>query len=528
MQLVSDIDYNYSKCKPWIELEKGFFSGSVFLGKKMLNQEDIRSIASSIITIEDAMRLIRSLNGHFAMALAIGDSIFLAVDRLRTIPLFYEMNGEEVCVKNRILLDDITSHGINETAFKELDYSLFVTGNNTIACNIYSVMAGECIVITNGKINRKFYHELKTDSKVYNNDKNIFVLMNQLFGEVTQRLITYLNGRTAIIPLSGGHDSRLIVYYLKKYGYKDIISYTYGPEGNSESETSQKVAKYLGIKWYNIIYRPQLLQKFFKTKFENITDFCFNGVSSVCVQDWYAVDYLKQQGVVPKDAVFVPGHSFDFLAGGHILPKYIEKSSITQEQLIKDIVWKHFSEGVRELPQDQYDYYKRYILNEYLKGYPQILNNRDACCIYHNFDLRERQSKFICNQVRIYEYYGYDWFLPLWDSKLTDFWMSIDIELRYNRKIFFDFTNHEYRDLMLEAPVENEKIKSVHKVKMNPFARVCRKINQLVNYVDFHYCLAYFSRREVIMMFLPKKVLNIGYFVNYKIKKIIRRRIKNG
>ena len=75
---------------------------------------------------------------------------------------------------------------------------------------------------------------------------------------------------------------------------------------------------------------------------------------------------------------------------------------------------------------------------------------------------------------------------------------------------------------------ENEKLKVEHKVNMNPLVRGLRKINQLVNYVDYHSCLAYITRREVISMFLPKGILNIGYFINNKIKGIVLRREQNG
>ena len=528
MYLVSDIDFNYSEKKTWAKLKNGFFCGSAFLGDKLLDLDDIRSIMYTICTIDDAVNVISTLNGHFALALEINDSIFLAVDRLRTIPLFYEILGSKVVIKNHISLDEIVTHGINDLAYKELDNCLFAVGNKTFARNVYSVMAGEYIVISSERCERRFYHELNSCTQKWDSIQSLFLKMDQLFCTVTQRLISYLNGRTAVIPLSGGHDSRLLAYYLTKCGYSNIVSYTYGPEGNVESATSQKVANYLGLEWYNIKYNPKQLQVFFKNNFEGLVDYCFNGVSSVCVQDWYAVAKLKQQNIIPKDSVFVPGHSFDFLSGGHILPRYIEKTSITQEELVNDILWKHCSEGKRILSPDRYEYYRRYITSEYLQGNALIFDNKEACCIYHNFNLRERQAKFICNQVRLYEYFGYDWFLPLWDSDLTDFWDSIDIRLKFNRQIFFEFTKFEYKELMLTAPVENEKLKVEHKVNMNPLVRVLRKINQLVNYVDYHYCLAYFTRREVISMFLPKGILNIGYFINNKIKGIVLRREQNG
>ena len=36
------------------------------------------------------------------------------------------------------------------------------------------------------------------------------------------------------------------------------------------------------------------------------------------MQDWIAVKILKDEGAIDSDCVIVPGHSGDFVAGGHI------------------------------------------------------------------------------------------------------------------------------------------------------------------------------------------------------------------
>lgn len=525
MKLISKIEPEYSIHKRWLIQEDKYFSGSVFLDNKLLSEDDIMVALTDINSIDQAVRFTEKLNGHFAIALQIQDSIFLATDRERTIPIFYEINNDCVYIYNHISLGVIKTHGININAYKELNHCLFVSGNKNMACNVFSVMAGEYVTIENGVINRMYYHELVSGKKSISDKQVLFSLMDELFCEVIKRLIIYLNGRSVVIPLSGGHDSRLLAYYLKKLGYKSIITYTYGPKGNIESATSENVAKFLGLKWHNIVYDPKTLQAFFKDNFRDIVDYYFNGVSSVCVQDWYAFDYLVKNELIPKDSVIVPGHSFDFLAGNHILPRYVNNPNITKKELIDDILWKHYSEGKRKLSQDSYEYLSKNIADELLKGQPEIMDSDVACDYYHNFNLRERQAKFICNQVKLYEYYGYDWFLPLWDSKLTDFWNSIDIKSRFNRKIFFEFTQYEYKDLMEVAPVLDEKLKIKKKVNMNPIVRVVRKISQLINYVDYHYCLAYFTRGDVLSIYLSSGVLNIGFFVNRKIQDILRREI---
>jgi asparagine synthase (glutamine-hydrolysing) len=51
-----------------------------------------------------------------------------------------------------------------------------------------------------------------------------------------------------------------------------------------------------------------------------------------------------------------------------------------------------------------------------------------------NFGNLQRQPKFIVNAVRTYEYFGYEWRLPLWDKDLVSFWLSIPLSVRNGKK----------------------------------------------------------------------------------------------
>ena len=37
------------------------------------------------------------------------------------------------------------------------------------------------------------------------------------------------------------------------------------------------------------------------------------------------------------------------------------------------------------------------------------------------------------NSVRVYEFFGYDWWLPLWDGEFVEFWQNVPLSLRYKR-----------------------------------------------------------------------------------------------
>lgn len=526
MKIESFIEPNYLPQKTWIETEKGWFLGACFRGEEYCNSEGVANLLYGTQSVDEAVSIISELNGSFAIAMWVQDCVLLAVDRERTVPIFYEKAEDVIRIYNHISIDVIKKNGVNQTALEELYNALFVSGEKTVANNIFSVMAGGYIVFDSiGK--HDHYYFAFNFPKMKSFEKHIlFTQIDDTFRACIHRLITYLNGRCAVIPLSGGHDSRLIVYYLLELGYTNIITYTYGPQGNYEANTSKQVADYLGVCWYNVEYHSDKLRALFDSNYHKLLDYYFNGVSSVCIQDWYAVDYLVKKDLIPKDSVFVPGHSFDAIAGSFILPQYVQNKQISVEQLTKDIIKKHYSEGRRDFKPNSYAYYENLIITMLGIKKTEMMEADEAFDFYQTYNTRERQAKFTCAQTRIYNYYGFDWYMPLWDAELIAFWETIPLLNKYNRALFFEFTMNKYPDLMRAAPVENEKSKNVENRKVSFSGRLIRKVDQLIHLVDYHYCMGYFHRSYVYKCYLKSGILSINYINNCKIISEIRRRMK--
>jgi asparagine synthase (glutamine-hydrolysing) len=53
-----------------------------------------------------------------------------------------------------------------------------------------------------------------------------------------------------------------------------------------------------------------------------------------------------------------------------------------------------------------------------------------ATSAWERWEWQERQAKFMCNSVRVYEFWGYDWRLPFWDVEAIEFWQRMPIEQR--------------------------------------------------------------------------------------------------
>lgn len=519
MEFRVQLDPNY--CKRWTALKNGYVCGDCFLEAQYLTGETLAEAVQRLQTTAQAADFVAKLNGSFAVVLFLEESLFLAVDRQSTIPLFYHMDADCITIHNHLSLSQIRQYGLRQDTLAQLHHCLFVSGADTLAQNTFQVMAGQYVIFeASGEKKPVFYHSFHYEKKEVPEQETLFRQIDETFTHAAQRLIQVLGGRRAVIPLSGGHDSRLIVYYLKRLGYDNILTYTYGKKGNWESAVSRKVAEYLNVPWHCVEYVPKQLQKLVKKDFARLTDFYCSGVSSVCLQEWYAVDSLFRQGLLRPDDVFVPGHSFDAFAGSFLLPHYVGADTVTKQQLVKDVLRKHYCEGGKLSVGAAQAKLEEMLDALLLKDEPAVLSSEAAFDLYQTYNTRERQAKYICAAVRMYAFYGFDWYLPLWDAELIEFWEHIPNKIKYNRSLFFAFTEHRYGDLMQAAPVENLKSKEEKPCRMDPVSRVLRKLGQLIRYTDTHYCLGYFSRLYVYGVFLRCRTLNIGCMVNQKMIKL--------
>ena len=243
-----------------------------------------------------------------------------------------------------------------------------------------------------------------------------------------QRFIKTISEKQIAIPLSGGYDSRLIACLCKKYGLQNVICYTYGDRNSLEVSISEKVAKSLGFPWYYVEYTEDKIESFWNSlELQKYCFFSMNLNTLSHVQDFIAFRELRQKGIISEYSIIVPGHSGDIFAGSHIPYSRLDQN-VSAAQLIlekyynlnplKDLYWKQVKK-------------ESGLLTDW-----ECKNDKDTVCDkLNNWNIRNRQSNFIINAVRVYEYFGNDWRLPLWDDDYAAFWLSLEWE---NRTYWYD------------------------------------------------------------------------------------------
>lgn len=445
--------------------------------------------ATSCSEISEALQ---QQNGFYALVWERGSQLLAAVDHIRSIPLFYALKDG-----NFFLSDDaewvrqqVGNTTMDEIAKEEFQLTGYVTGQDTLYPDVKQLQAGEFLSINTSVESlqlktERYYRFLHIEPENYA-EAALYQQLDAAALASIDNLIRYANGRQIVIPLSGGYDSRLIATLLKRRGYENILTFTYGVLGNKESAYSKKVADALGLKWHFVEYNNELWREAWQTEERWQYQKWASGWSSIAhVQDWLAVKILKQNTIIDNDSIFVPGHSGDFVAGSHIPDVAFQEKTLNLMDSCQATLSRHYSLA----PRTKFEVGEAFWLNKIKENmeFEDFSSNVKFADSFEKWDWQERQAKFICNSVRVYEFYGYDWWIPLWDKEFMYFWEKVPLRLRKGREWYLEYVKQVFAEssvIVIESELNNASddgnIKTIVKnsffYKRNFFRFITRKI----------------------------------------------------
>lgn len=517
-----NINLKYNNAYKWIKQQNVYTIGYAFYEDKLYRDKELNNLILNV-QIEKLDTFLNSIDGSFSFVIDRKDELIIISDLLRNFPVFYTISNNIIDIT-----DDIMKYRnkiLDEDSIMELSYTNYVTSYNTLFKNIYQLEAHQIVRINknNYKIRRSKYFEYKYNFEL-KDDVTLIKELDKVYDNATKKMIKYLNGRQAVIPLSGGNDSRLIAYYLTKNNYKNIITYTYGSKENSEIETSRKVAEFLGIDWHFIEYKNNSMKKKFNNKitYKKMADYCGRGCCNPHIQEWEAISRLLEEKIITKNCVILPGFTGDFLEGKHIFDDLFTLKKASSEQIINSIYkWQYqYSDG----PIQETNIKQKLEKNLKIKAGELFLKNK-AIEIFEKFDFEERQAKYINNAIRTYDYQGLKWYLLFWDKDSILKWLSIPIDKRHNLELFNKFTKTIYGDLMEYAPI----YKKMNKNKIKPPFKTIKKIYRIyeiykkgfLNFYGYLHFSTYLKYLIKTKNYAYNKIFS-SYYIDY-IKKEIKK-----
>lgn len=448
---------NSTQYRKYFESENGFVTGTAFTKNgHMLSGEALMNYVASFDAVEDLVQNLSDLNGFYAFALKKGNSLIAAVDRIRSIPLFYGQRGNGFFVSDSAewVRSHVGDDQMDPLAKEEFLLCGYVTGPDTLFPGVKQIQAGEAIIFSEDEEGdylvdpqRYFCYLPSMDS--FESEEEIFHQFGDVLERVFKRLIDYADGCTIVAPLSGGYDSRLIVLMLKRLGYENILAFSYGKPGNKEAMVSKKVAEKLGIKWEFVPYSNEQWYEWYRSpEMKAFSEFAGNLASLPHIQDWPAVKLLKEEKRIPENAVFAPGHTV-VLAIQINAVEEIWGGKKGQNAFLEML--RRFHYNLRQCKSDIHELRNASYSTEF-----QMDTKEQIASVGDSWAWTERQSKFIGNSVRVYEFFGHNWWMPFWDREFVDYWSGISYENRLS-KLFFkryvnDFATIQRLEIMEEEP----------------------------------------------------------------------------
>jgi len=295
---------------------------------------------------------ISNIRGNFSLIVNTSYRTIVAVDCIRSNPLYYLLNDGLLTVTDDIyFLQKEIGRKLSISDFSKLQilmsgYTLF---EDTLYTEVKSFIPGQVLLYYRNDISAHNTNDYQT---WFNSESDQFESLdflrsnfNDVILEVMSETISSLNNRQVVIPLSGGYDSRIIASILRHYNYNNVVCFTYGMNDNFEAISAKKLANDLGYKWFFIDLNIKDQSRFYQSDdFSAYLEYADTIDSVSYYQGLYAVKYLKEKKIIDDNAIFINGNSGDFITGGHIskLYKYCNKSYFCKN-IFDIIINKYYS-----------------------------------------------------------------------------------------------------------------------------------------------------------------------------------------
>lgn len=390
---------------------------------------------------------VKILNGNFSLIVETDTSIFAAVDNVSSLQIYYSLVNESLVISDSMqLIKNKYNLKLDDKKKQEFYASGFITGNATVTENIYQLQAGQILIYSKtDRVNRIIDYYLHVHHPIKNQDtKYLCNRLEKTISNVINRLIRSIDGKTIVLFLSGGYDSKLILSTLDKINYRNVVCVSLGGFDTKDVAVAKVIAEKLHYKWIRVDVSQKTWKAFrksayFETYFKKVSAY-----SAYPYLQGITIKQLIEEGVIPQDCVVITGNSGDAIEGQDVTHKFQTGSTYKIDDIRESIRNKHymlngFKESLKAIYEIDVSRYVKYVTDK-------VDNFTDEECedIFELFNWRERQSKYVVSDIHNYEdLLNVDWRLPLWDKEFQDFWLGVCFEQRYDRKLYYQFVKAE-------------------------------------------------------------------------------------
>ncbi len=429
--------------------------------------------ASAALAVGRFSDCMREWNGFFSVVVWQRGRIGFAVDRTRSIPLFYALDGKRVIIADSAnwIRQRIGNPSLDPVRKAEFLVAGLVLNDATLCQAVHQIQSGEAISgrfsAPNGRwmldsVRYRIFKPCGSNTAGY---EELLARYDHVLTNSFKRALAVAHGRPILVPLSSGYDSRLLLLMLKRLGAKDITAYSYGPK--QEVDCAQRVASNLGVSWRLLDYSQTAWHQAAKDgNFWRYVTEATNLCAIACIQEWLATRQLKLSGDFDSDVVVMPGYAADVPAGSFItMMGRRDRKLLTSRSAFENLLVRN---RLSEWPMQRFTKEVRDgILRDVGRSIESLGEVSDWLAAYDSWTHGERLAKFIVNGLRAVESNEWDWWLPFLDDEFLAFWEQVPLEFRLGERLHCDFTDRLYTSMTGVPPPPRQGVAKYSDVEVN-------------------------------------------------------------
>ncbi len=387
--------------------------------------------------------LCKGANGSFRIVLKKGAEYWLATDHHASYHLYYTHSASEQSCAIGTNGFDLLKH-LREKSWRKPSLAFFLNKactprHYTLLENLYSLPPATALRIQGEEIGTpERYEAIPSLNEALNlkSEDEILELFQRELDYATKRLIRHLDGRQAIISLTGGFDSRLIATQLKRFHYRNVHCVSYGKEGNEDMRKASIVAKRLNYPFHYIpsVDLDELSDYRSDEEFLDYMYFMTGLSASYFYQEFMPSKRVAQEKFTKENALILTGHQGDGIGGSRVMHRlWLEKEELNLDDLT-DLLIKH-----KELNQN-FSPKQIGLIKEEIKASLSALKENNpkarAMNLFEGFIFNEDYPKYILNSQHSWRYRGFETATLFSDKKLYRFAYSLPAKYRFGKNIY--------------------------------------------------------------------------------------------
>ncbi len=410
-------------------------------------------------TPEGRLDAFRRASGSFGWVSREPDGVVhAAVDARRSFPLFWAERDSRVlvCDDAREAASFAGEAPLDPVSVAEAMACGFVTGHATLVPRVHQVGAGEilrvepsaggaritlCEWALDGPCGEGSRRGQPSRAAPPAESSRIDEL-EEILRDVAHRLFASVEGRQVVIPLTGGHDSRLLAILAKQAGYDRVICIGSGRANHWETRIAREVAERLGFPYSLFGFEPRQWREWYASPERRTYYRRADGLSTLpSMIECPALLGLRESGLVGDEGIIMTGHFGSQVTGTFPSPGKGTRHTDALSCAMQSILDSRYA--LNRLPR-RHTPLGRELANRLRSSLTAAGGAEGATVdeLIRRWELKEHHPKRIGSTVRACEHFGFEWRLPFLDPRLVAFWRAASPHELFENRLHHEYVQH--------------------------------------------------------------------------------------